>query len=295
MPPWKRFLLTAYYQATRPVRCCYYWNAVWAQRLPMAVLFYHRVADDAANPWTLSNELFTRQIAWLQENFDLVSLEEIQRRMRRGLNHRPAVSITFDDGYADNCHQAIPLLIKERIPCTYFVTLQNALDGTAYAHDQVMGNSFAPNTLEQIRAMANAGIEIGAHTFTHSDLGAIHDPRLLEYEVVTAGEELARLIQRPVRYFAFPFGRHENLSREAFALARRAGYEAACSAYGGYNLPGDDPFHLQRIGVNADLIGLKNWLTFDPRKLRTRRYNAAPAAPTAKGSKTSKPAEPAAC
>ena len=272
MAPWKQLLLKAYCQVTRPVRACYYWNAVWAQRLPLAVLFYHRVADDAANPWTLSNALFARQIAWLQENFELISLEEVQRRVQSGANHRPAVSITFDDGYADNCQQAIPLLVKEQIPCTYFVTLQSVLDGAAFAHDLTMGNQLAPNSLDQLRAMAAAGIEIGAHTYTHSDLGAIHDARLLKYELVDAGRELARLIARPVRYFAFPFGRYENLSAAAFAMAREAGYEAVCSAYGGYNTPGDDPFHIQRIGVNADLIGLQNWLTFDPRKLAVRRY-----------------------
>ena len=46
-----------------------------------------------------------------------------------------------------------------------------------------------------------------------------------------------------VRYFAFPYGQHENLSAAAFRVAFEAGYEGVCSAYGGYNFPGDDPFH----------------------------------------------------
>ena len=141
-----------------------------------------------------------------------------------------------------------------------------------FSHDLAMGHRFAPNTLEQLRAMAAAGIEIGAHAYTHADLGAIADPRLLRYEVVAAKEELQTALGRPVRYFAFPYGLHANLNPAAFALAKEAGYAGVCSAYGGFNFPGDDPFHLQRIPVDDDMIRLKNWVTMDPRKLRTQRF-----------------------
>jgi peptidoglycan/xylan/chitin deacetylase (PgdA/CDA1 family) len=135
-----------------------------------------------------------------------------------------------------------------------------------------MGHAFSPNTPEQLRAMAAAGIEIGAHAYTHTDLGAIADPRLLRYEVATAKNELQGLLDRPVRYFAFPFGQHCNLSSAAFAVAKAAGYAGVCSAYGGFNFPGDDPFHLQRISADGNMIRLKNWVTMDRRKLRTQRF-----------------------
>ena len=92
-----------------------------------------------------------------------------------------------------------------------------------------MGHRFAPNTLEQLRAMAAAGIEIGAHAYTHADLGAITDPRVLHHEVVAAKEELQKALGRPVRYFAFPYGLHANLSPAAFALARSRPAMRACA------------------------------------------------------------------
>jgi peptidoglycan/xylan/chitin deacetylase (PgdA/CDA1 family) len=272
MPLWKQLLLTLYYQATWPVRTCRYWHEVSRDHLPVMVLFYHRIADDRANPWTISNAMFVRQMRWLQERFDFVSLADAQGRIRRGYNPQPCISITFDDGYADNCQQAIPWLIKERIPCAYFVTLRNVLNAEPFSHDLVMGHRFAPNTLEQLRAMAAAGIEIGAHTYTHADLGRIADPRLLHYEIVTAREDLQTVLNRPIHYLAFPFGHYANLNPTAFEMAKRAGYAGVCSAYGGFNFPGDDPFHLQRIPVDNDMIRLKNWVTMDPRKLRTRRF-----------------------
>ena len=45
-----------------------------------------------------------------------------------------------------------------------------------------------------------------------------------------------------------------------------------CSAYGGYNYPGDDPFHVHRIPAVCEMLRLKNWLTADPRKIHTRRF-----------------------
>jgi peptidoglycan/xylan/chitin deacetylase (PgdA/CDA1 family) len=272
MPYWKQLLLTLYYHASYPARMHNYWWAAMHDRLPLIVLYYHRVADDRANPWTISNAMFLRQINWLRERFDMISLSEAQERICRDYNPQPCVSITFDDGYADNCQQAIPWLIKHHIACTYFVTLQNVLDEEPFAHDVARGQQLAPNNLEQLRAMAAAGIEIGAHAYTHADLGSIADPRLLRREVVTAKEELEAAVGRPVRYFAFPSGLPANLNPAAFRLAKEAGYAGVCSAYGGFNFPGDDPFHLQRIPVDDAMIRLKNWVTLDPRKLGTKRF-----------------------
>jgi peptidoglycan/xylan/chitin deacetylase (PgdA/CDA1 family) len=272
MPFWKQLLLNLYYCGSHPLRlwnrCC----AVAADRVPIAVLIYHRIADDQASPWTISNRTFARHVRWLAQHFDLLSLEDAQRLLRQGANCRPSVCITFDDGYADNCHQAIPLLIKEQIPCTYFVTAENVLDGCFFLHDLALGTRALPNTIEELKAMAAAGIEIGAHCYTHADLGRKLDCRELHYEIVSAKEDLEQALGRRVRYFAFPFGLRANLSSQAFALAHQAGYQAACSAYGGFNFPGDDHFHLQRIPVDDNIIGMKNWTTLDPRKLNTVRF-----------------------
>ena len=88
---------------------------------PAMVVFYHRVAEDRATPWTMLPEEFKRQIDWLEENYELVSLDETQRRIATRVNRRPSVSITFDDGYAAYYEHALPLLIRRGIPCTYFV------------------------------------------------------------------------------------------------------------------------------------------------------------------------------
>ncbi len=180
MPLWKALLLGLYYHASLPSRWWQGRRAAAGHRAALVVLYYHRIADNRATPWTISSRLFDRQIGWLKRHFELISLEETQRRIRTARSDRPAVSITFDDGYGDNCRHAIPVLIREQIPCTYFVSLGHVLDGRPFEHDLAYGRYCPPNSLEQLRAMAAAGIEIGSHTYSHADLGRIADQEQLE-------------------------------------------------------------------------------------------------------------------
>src|SRR5204862_8308609 len=127
-------------------------------RAPILVVTYHRIADDAANSWTCSHAMFARHVQWLSDHFDVVSLDEAQRRIREG-NRRTCVAITFDDGYASNCERALPLLQKLKIPATYFVTFENVAEGKPFAHDLAMGNRFAVNTPAELRDLARGGFD----------------------------------------------------------------------------------------------------------------------------------------
>lgn len=269
---WKRGLLAPYYYAAVPWRRLRLQREAAQGRAPVMVVYYHRIADDDATDWTLSNALFHRQIDWLQRHYELVTLDEAQRRLRMEFNPCPCVAITFDDGYADNCEQALPLLIERKIPCTYFVVTGHVVDGRPFPHDVQRGHRFRPNSVAELRSLAAAGIDIGAHTRTHADLGRIRRIDELYDEVIAAGDELQDRLGRAVRHFAFPFGMPVNLQPRAFSLAKDR-YDSVSTAYGGYNRPGDDPFHLQRIGAEGPLLRLKNWLTVDPLKERSvRRY-----------------------
>ncbi len=234
----------------------------------MQILFYHRVADDHPNDWTISTRSFARQIRWLRRRFDIVSLSEAQVRIASGRNQRPTACITFDDGYADNRRFAIPLLLNHRIPFTYFVSTNHVLGGEPFPHDVTAGRPLEVNTPANLREMAAAGVEIGAHTRSHANLGADLTREELADEIVGSKRELETAIGRDVRYFAFPYGKHENLSVTAFQIALEAGFHGVCSAYGGYNFPGDDAFHLRRFHADCEFIRFKNWLTVDPRKLQ---------------------------
>ena len=267
MNPLKDILLNAYYLATLPQRRRAARDRAARGMEPVSVLFYHRVADTHPNDWTMSTATFARQIRWLKERFDVVDLAEAQRRIASGRNSRPTVCITFDDGYAENMQFAVPLLLKEQLPFTYFVSTNHVFGNRPFPHDVAAGQPLAPNTLSQLREMAAAGVEIGAHNRNHVHLGVV-SADVMQDEIVGSKHDLEQALEREVRYFAFPYGQPSDLSTAAFQIAYQAGYRGVCSAYGGYNFPGDDPFHLRRIHADCELVRVKNWLTVDPRKLR---------------------------
>jgi peptidoglycan/xylan/chitin deacetylase (PgdA/CDA1 family) len=268
---WKMCLLGAYYGATLPARKCAARRRARRQTEPVRILFYHRVADDHPNDWTMSTRRFAGQIRWLRARFDLVSLAEAQSRIAAGRNGIPTACITFDDGYAENMHFAVPLLNREKIPFTYFVSTNHVLGGEPFPHDVAAGCALAPNTPSDIQNLAAAGVEIGGHTCSHLDLGGNPSMPQLNDEIAGCKRDLEQMIGRTVRYFAFPYGQAANLSVAAFQMAQVAGYKGVCSAYGGYNFPGDDAFHLRRIHADPEMPRFKNWMMVDPRKRRKQR------------------------
>lgn len=266
MNPLKDILLNAYYLATLPQRRRAAADRTRRGAEPVNVLFYHRVADSCRNGWTMPTRTFAKQIRWVSERFEIVTLAEAQRRIASGRNSRPTVSITFDDGYAENLQFAVPLLLKEQLPFTYFVSTNHVFGNRPFPHDAAAGRPLAPNSVSQLRELAAAGVEIGAHNRDHIHLGVV-SAEVMQDEIVGSKHDLEQALEREVRYFAFPYGQPSDLSTAAFRIAYNAGYQGVSSAYGGYNFPGDDPFHLRRIHADCELVRVKNWLTVDPRKL----------------------------
>ena len=270
----RSLLITSYHGCTLPYRRWKLRGRIASSEVPIAILFYHRVANHDPTPWTIRCGQFERQIRWLKRRFDLISLNEAQQRIRDG-NRRPAVCITFDDGYEDNADFALPLLASLRIPTMYFVT-QGYLDSDApFEHDADLGFHLQPNRTATLRRWVGSSIEFGGHTRTHRDLGNVQDLDLLYDELVVAGHDLQEQLGATVEHFAFPFGQPGHTSATAFELARQAGLKSVSTAYGGWNWVGQSDFHLQRIHADPHLCRLKNWLTGDP---RTERVGSIPAA-----------------
>ena len=89
----------------------------------VAVLCYHRIAEPEVDPWGLcvSPQHFDAHLAALRRWGPVFSLAEVAHALRAGRLPRRAAVVTFDDGYADNLHAALPLLERHGVPATFFV------------------------------------------------------------------------------------------------------------------------------------------------------------------------------
>jgi peptidoglycan/xylan/chitin deacetylase (PgdA/CDA1 family) len=204
---------------------------------------------------------------WLQDNYDIVSLEEAQLRTQSKFCDRPTVAITFDDGYADNGDFAIPELARRGLTATYFVATDFVKTGRSFPHDVKAELPLLPNTFDQLREYVDLGMEIGAHTRSHCDLGQVTLESQIRDEIVGSVQDLETWLGQPIRYFAFPYGLPHNTSQEAVDIIREIGLKGFCTAYGAWNWPGSGGFHLRRIHADPGIERLRNWLTLDARKL----------------------------
>lgn len=272
MNPFRSKLTDLWRLGTAPWRT---WNLrrhVSRRTVPVFALFYHRVADISQNGWTIPFADFRAQLMWMRDRFEFVTLEECQNRMRTG-NDQPALTITFDDGYAENSEQAIPFLLAEKIPFTYFVTTEHTTNQKQFPHDADRGEPLPVDTVETLKALANAGVEIGGHSRSHPDFGKVTEPERIFDEVIVATKELEQAIGNRIRYFAFPYGQYCNLNNDVFHLLKESGFDGVCSAYGGWNNIGEDAFHIQRVHGDPDFTRMKNWLGYDPRFAKVQRYD----------------------
>ena len=104
----------------------------------------------------------------------------------------------------------------------------------------------------ELHALAQTGMEVGAHTMTHpvlSDCSVAEAAR----EIAESKGQLERALGRTIWAFAYPFGNPSTMGEREVALAREAGYTCAFLNVGGGGVDRATPFALFRTHVSADM------------------------------------------
>ena len=86
------------------------------------VLMYHRVANLSRDDYNISvtPRHFKEQMRFIKDNYPVLSFEEDWTQVSAH-----SIVITFDDGYADNFYNALPILKEYEIPAIFFVSTEN--------------------------------------------------------------------------------------------------------------------------------------------------------------------------
>lgn len=181
-----------------------------------------------------------------------------QLAARRRLNGE--LSITFDDGYADNADIASPVLERFGLPATFFVATGFMESQTQPFWDVDAGIKARWMTWPQVAKLAAAGHEIGGHTTEHADLGAISLSDT-ESELRRSRDELVARIGTAPIHFAVPFGRWFPALEAAAGIAQGLGYRSLSLCRGGIVPAQANPMHLERWPITpAQYLSPYGWL-----------------------------------
>jgi peptidoglycan/xylan/chitin deacetylase (PgdA/CDA1 family) len=102
-------------------------------------------------------------------------------------------------------------------------------------------------SLEQLRQLADSGMEIGAHTVSHPILARL-DNESARAEIANGRSSLEAITGRKVHLFAYPNGKPgEDYGGEHVAMVRELGFSAAVSTVWGTARTSDDRFQLPRF------------------------------------------------
>lgn len=206
----------------------------------VVILCYHSISND----WRfgVSLEAFTKQIEYLSQQYDFVSLSELQDVLagKKQLRGQSAV-ITFDDGYSDIL-QIMPLLKKYSIRPTVFLL------GDPAAADRVeMDTAKALLTVPQIQSLKKAKWELGSHSMTHPDFESLKGKNI-QKEIIESKAKLAGELGSEIKYFAYPKGRYSSVIMKA---VEQAGYVLGMSMDDALISPAINRLIVPRIGVDA--------------------------------------------
>ena len=88
------------------------------------ILLYHRIAELHSDPWGLAvtPRRFADHVEVLRQYARPRRLRQLSHGLLNGSLPNRSVVVTFDDGYADNFHNAKPVLERYDVPATVFVT-----------------------------------------------------------------------------------------------------------------------------------------------------------------------------
>jgi peptidoglycan/xylan/chitin deacetylase (PgdA/CDA1 family) len=89
----------------------------------LSVLIFHRVLPepDPIFPNEIYQTQFDEICGWMKSWFNVLPLDEAAKRLASGTLPARAACITFDDGYADNCEIALPILKRHGLCATFFI------------------------------------------------------------------------------------------------------------------------------------------------------------------------------
>lgn len=252
------------------------------------VLFYHRIIESSRDDWNIcvSIKNFEAHMKWIKENYRIVRFGDDWSNISE-----PSVVITFDDGYADNYWNALPILKKYNIPATFFISSACTHEEDVFWWDKLSEIAEKDKNIDlkyehtKLKTMkydkrklylnAMYGDRVNSYLFNRGlnedELKRLADDPLVEIgahtvtheslkllgesqqkdEILTSKAELEALLERKIDLFSYPYGDYNEFT---VRILKESGFLKAATVSGGLAGTGN-PFLIPRNAVrNWDII-----------------------------------------
>jgi len=112
----------------------------------------------------MSASVFEQQIAFLKNNFRIVSPAEVMDRRRA--HEKIRVMLTFDDGFRNHAEVVVPILTKYRVPAVFFISSRHSAPGKYlwFTYLQALEHHFPDEKLYFRKALLDMSVGRRQHT-----------------------------------------------------------------------------------------------------------------------------------
>lgn len=164
------------------------------------VLYFHHIGRKLPHFTSLSVGQFAYVLELLEEHCDLLPASALVDE-RPASTDRPAVVISFDDGYAETFSAVLPLLSDRKLTAAFFVVtseIGQELDHTT------LDVPLRRASWTELRAACAAGHVIASHGHHHEPMWEL--TRSTRAELRLSQRLLSAQLERTDDLFAFPYG-----------------------------------------------------------------------------------------
>ncbi|MCL4338140.1 polysaccharide deacetylase family protein [Patescibacteria group bacterium] len=212
--------------------------------LRVPILMYHHIGIPPANEIRpqlyVHPDLFRQEMEYLAKNkYKTITLENLTSAL---MHHKKlpnkSIVLTFDDGYIDFYTIVFPILKKNYIKSTLFISTDN-INKPNYL------------SLHQLQSLLKSKIvTIGSHTVSHLDLTRLNENRLV-FELIKSKTWFLNKLKVQISSIAYPIGKY---NKKIIFETQKSGYTNAVITNYGYLHNEKGAYNLKRIRIGNNII-----------------------------------------
>jgi peptidoglycan/xylan/chitin deacetylase (PgdA/CDA1 family) len=205
----------------------------WLLRGKVIVVVFHSVTRQRSDgTLRCSLEDFERYCAFFARHFRVETFTRVVERLQRHEPLNGELSVTFDDGYADNAELALGVLGRWHLPATFFISTGFVESDTQSPWDQKANVRSRWMSWPQVAQLTAAGHEIGSHTVSHANLAELQGADIAS-ELRRSRDDLSTRAGIVAKHLAVPYGRRFPSLEQTVAIAREQGFASVSLCRGG--------------------------------------------------------------